>query len=573
MSVTPEEKDGPMSRHLREIAPPFVVAPPAGARVRTRLKVTGTDAAVLMAIGTHLGSLAGKDLAKRCSEGRLSAKEKAISRRERKRALTASSSSRWAGAITRTSEDAFGLALRNLEAERRSLQARTSRIRERLSVPPGEHKGKIRDYATRAERFQKQRRLQVLCHRLAVVEARIQEGRVSVCRGAKALAKAHHHLDDAGLSEVQWQERWRAERLFLTADGEKDQLWGNLTIRWHPDEHWVEIKLPRPLVHLANRPHGRYRLGCPVTFSYRGEEVAAQAATGAVRYDISYDRAKGRWYIDASWKCSAPRVWDLNQLREQRVLAVDLNKGHLAAMVVDPSGNPVGQPVTVPLDLAGLPAPTRDGHLRQAVSVLVNTAKDHDCRAIVIEDLDFKDARELGRERTGNRPSRGRRGKGFRRMVAGLPTARFRDRLVQISANAGLSVIAVDPAYTSRWGAEHWLCFLQKISVDVSGHHAAALVIARRGLGQRARQRRRCDLTSAEHGGKRATRPVVVSMVAGQPAVLSEPRIRDTRTRKARGQPHLRRKTRPGERDSPVDQVPQDRSGSPTRRDSVPLSV
>jgi len=509
------------------------------------LKVTGTDVAVLMAIGTHLGSLAGRDLAKRCSEGRLSAKEKADSRRERKRARSAASSSRWAGAITRTSEDAFGLALRNLVAERQSLRARIAKIERRLVIPKGQRLGRLRGYATRAERFQKQRRLQVLCDRLAVVQARIQEGRVSVCRGAKALARAHHHLDDAGLSEAQWQEHWRAERLFLTADGEKDQLWGNRTIRWHLDEQWVEIALPQLLVHLANRPYGRYRLGCPVTFNYRGDEVAAQAATGTVRYDISCDPAKGRWYIDVSWKCSALCAADLDQLREQRVLAVDLNKGHLAAMVVDPSGNPVGWSITVPLDLTGLPAPTRDGHLRQAVSVLVNTAKDHGCQAVVIEDLDFKDARELGWERTGNRPSRGKRGKSFRRTVAGLPTARLRDRLVQMAANAGLSVIAVDPAYTSRWGAEHWLCPLQKISVDASGHHAAALVIARRGLRQRARQRRRCDSTSAEHGGKRATRLVVRSTVAGQPAVLSEPRKRDTGTRKARGQPHLRQKTRP----------------------------
>ena len=38
---------------------------------------------------------------------------------------------------------------------------------------------------------------------------------------------------------------------------------GNETIRWHPDEGWLEIKLPAPLAHLANRPHGRYRLSCP----------------------------------------------------------------------------------------------------------------------------------------------------------------------------------------------------------------------------------------------------------------------------------------------------------------------
>ena len=90
---------------LRPLAAPFVAAAPAGARVRTRLRVSPQDEAVLWAAGTHLGSLAGRDLAARCAEGRLDAKGKAGSRAARKRALTAQSSSRWAGAITRTSED------------------------------------------------------------------------------------------------------------------------------------------------------------------------------------------------------------------------------------------------------------------------------------------------------------------------------------------------------------------------------------------------------------------------------------------------------------------------------------
>jgi len=89
-----------------------------------------------------------------------------------------------------------------------------------------------------------------------------------------------------------------AARLFLTADGEKDKAWGNETIRWNPGEGWLEIRLPAPLAHLANRPRSRYRLPAPVGFSYRGSEVAAQAATGAVRYDISCDPVRGRWYLD-----------------------------------------------------------------------------------------------------------------------------------------------------------------------------------------------------------------------------------------------------------------------------------
>ena len=97
-----------MTASLRRIAAPFVAAAPAGARVRARLRPSPEDEAVLRAVGGHLGSLAGKDLAARCAEGRLDARGRARSRAVRKRALTAESSSRWAGAITRTSEDQSG---------------------------------------------------------------------------------------------------------------------------------------------------------------------------------------------------------------------------------------------------------------------------------------------------------------------------------------------------------------------------------------------------------------------------------------------------------------------------------
>ena len=140
---------------LRRIAAPFVAAVPAGARVRTRLRVSPGDEAVLRAAGSHLGSLAGRDLAARCAEGRLDARGRAVSRAARKRALTAQSSSRWAGAITRTSEDQYRLAGRNLRAERASLQARVARIGDRLAVPAGGRSGKTRGYATPAERHGK----------------------------------------------------------------------------------------------------------------------------------------------------------------------------------------------------------------------------------------------------------------------------------------------------------------------------------------------------------------------------------------------------------------------------------
>jgi IS605 OrfB family transposase len=568
-------RHGRARRRLRRLGEPFVVAPPAGVRVRTRLRLTEADAAVLRAVGEHLGVLAGRDLAWRCAQVRPDATGGGQGRAVRKQALTAACTSRWAGAITRTSEDAWRLAQRNLLAEQRSLRARVGRLRRRLAVPVGARQGRTRGYGTRGERWDKQRRLQVLQTRLRVVDARLAQGRISVCRGGRRLARARHNLQAAGLDERGWRRRWEAARWFLTADGEAGKQLGNETIRWDPDTNTLEVRLPEPLAQLANAEHGRYRIG-HVRFPYRGDEVAAQTRAGAVRYDISYhpgtDRlGTDRWYLDASWTTAPSPPVELQQLRHQPVVAVDVNAGHFAAAVLDRSGNPVGTPRTVPLDLAGLPASVRDGRLRAATSELLRLARRHGGRAVVIEDLDFADARDQGRERTGRRPQRGRRGRAFRRQVAGIPTGRFRHRLVGMAANTGLAVVAVDPAYTSRWGAQHWLGALQQqVSAAATGHHAAAVIIGRRGLGQRARRRGGCDRTPPADGERRATNSAVRPIPAA--AGLTGPRTRKPGNRKARGQPLQRQRTRPADRASPGDQATHDRSGPPTRQDSLLLS-
>jgi hypothetical protein len=311
----------------------------------------------------------------------------------RKRALTAASSSRWAGTITRISEDQVRLAGQNLRADRTSLLARIRRIEARLAIQAGSKSGRMRGYATVAERHAKAVRLRSLKARLARVERQLEAGAVSVVRGGKALLRKRGSLAVAGLTQAQWREQWESARLFLTADGEAAKTWGNETIRWHPDEGWLEIKLPAPLAYLANQPHGRYRLSCPVAFSYRGDEVAAQTASGAVRYDISHDPARGRWHIDASWKTAAAPAPSLDELRARPVVAVDVNHGHLAVAVIAPDGNVLGAPATIPLGLAGLPSATRDGRLRAAISALTTAAKACGARAIVIEDLDPAQAR------------------------------------------------------------------------------------------------------------------------------------------------------------------------------------
>jgi hypothetical protein len=400
---------------------------------------------------------------------------------------------------------------------------------------------------------------------LARIEARLAGGRVSICRGGRKLARQRHQLERAGRSPGEWREEWEPRRWFLTADGEADKRWGNETIRWHPEEGWLEVKLPAALAHHANQPHGRYRFSTPLSFPYRGDDVAAQAATGAVRYDIGFSPERHRWYLDASWKTPTGPPVSLAPLRHHPVLAIDVNAGHLAAVVVDPSGNPVRAPMTVPVELAGCSTSTRDGRLRAALSTLLTVAETAGCQAVVIENLNFEAARIEGTDHHGRRPSRGRRGKAFRRLVAGIPTGRFRHRLVQMATNRGLTVVAVDPAYTSKWGARYWLDALRHLSADATGHHAAALVIGRRGLGQRPRRREGCDSSRPEDRRQRATNSAV-RPTPDHPG-LPEHHPRKPGTRTARGQP--RHQTQPANRNPPGHQATQDRPGPPVTATSA----
>jgi hypothetical protein len=245
----------------------------------------------------------------------------------------------------------------------------------------------------------------------------------------------------------------------------------------------------------------------------------------------------------------------MEELRAVPVLAVDLNHGHLDAWIVTPDGNPSGLPVTVPLDLDGLPAFQRDGRLRAAITTLITLARDNDCRAIAVENLDFAEARAQGRELAGRRPSRGRRGRRQRAITAGLPTARFRDRLIQMTFNAGLHVIAVDPAYTSRWGAEHWLAPLRDREQMTTGHHAAAVVIGRRAHGHKARRRKGVT------GGDQRIAPRRAALRAPR----ARPATRNDGTPKARRQPPRRRNTAPASRGHPPDQATENRPRPPVK--------
>jgi hypothetical protein len=486
MSVMASER-----RALRRIADPVVAAGPAGVRIRTRVHLTDAEASALGAVGSFLGSVYRTELAGRVELGRLDYEAHAAWRARRKRALTVVSSSRWAGAITRAVEDQYQLGMRALNAHLTDLRRGIEVVERRCALRPGEQDlapatagRRRRGYRTVHERFVKTRRLAVLRARLAAAEVALVAGRPSIVVGGKRLWRNRNHLERTAMTEQQWQARWDGARMFLTADGESGKAGGNETIRVDETGR-IRIKVPAAL---AARYGTHLSIAAPVAFSHRGLEWAERmAGRRAVRYDITFDPARDRWYLDASWKedaLTAPP--SIEQLRSGPVVGVDLNADHLACAVLDGSGNPVGDPVTIPVATAGLPASRRDGRVRAAITALLDTAQINSCSAVVIEHLDFADARATGRDTMG----RGKGGKRFRRTVAGIPTAKFRNRLTAMAARRDIAIIGVDAAYTSKWGAQHWAKPLQQqTSEPVTGHHGAATAIGRRGLGLAIRRR------------------------------------------------------------------------------------
>ncbi|MGW1845121.1 IS200/IS605 family accessory protein TnpB-related protein [Streptomyces sp. NPDC001966] len=464
---------------VRELAASFVVSGPSGVAVRDRLKhLTPQDEKVLRLVGEHQGRLASRDLKARCANGLEHSKE---SWALRKRGLTGVSSSRIAGAITKATHDQWALARRCQNAHIQTLEAgiRTLRHRLSLAIDTPRTKRAPGGYRSKAEWFRKSRRLKALEARHDAAVADRQAGRVRVVRGGKRLLNTRHHLADARLTEEQWRERWEAERWFLAADGESGKRFGNETIRV-TDTGEVSIKLPAPLAHLANTKHGRYVLASTVRFAHRGVEWGDRiAANRAVAYRIHLDVDRERWYLTASWQRPVVQAVPLATARARGVVGVDTNADHFAAYHLDPHGNPTGEPHRFFYDLSGA-ATHRDAQIRHALTQLLHWAKQTGVAAIAIEDLDF--AAEKTREKHGRR-------KRFRQLISGIPTGKLKARLVSMAAEQDLAIVAVDPAYTSMWGAQHWQKPLTTPHRRVSRHDAAGIAIGRRALGHPVRRR------------------------------------------------------------------------------------
>ena len=319
---------------------------------------------------------------------------------------------------------------------------------------------------------QKKRRIATLAVRIKQHEARLT-GVPSICFGSRDLFRRQFHLKENGYADhAAWLRDWRFARAsqFLNL-GSRGETLGSQTCQYDPSKQTLRIRLTQAAARLNGGEDSL--IVDKVVFAHGQRTIeAAQALKTAVATRIVIRKARGKWvaYALISVDELAPQI---RTCRFKGAIGVDLNARSVTLAWVKSDGNTL-RTETLPFDLS------RKSD-KQAESLLSAVAHDVVMRAaasgvpIVREKLDFGEKKKM----------LGEAGARYAAMLSGFAYATFYRLLDRCASRHGVEVIAVNPAFTSILGYAKF--GVGRKSVD----EAAAIAIARRGLGCKERLRSR----------------------------------------------------------------------------------
>jgi IS605 OrfB family transposase len=297
------------------------------------------------------------------------------------------------------------------------------------------------------------RRREDLARRLAALEA---EERPRICFGSRKLFNAQHHLEENGFeSHADWLETWQEKRdsqFFVL--GSKDESGGcQGCVMTHLGGSRFALKLRLDC-------KAKRHITLDVSFAYGVDHLLAALEAGqAMSYRFLLDNQG--WRVFASTAViETPTCSDVRL----GAIGVDFNVGFVSVSETDRFGNLVSSQ-DVPLVTAGL-----SKHATQtAISIAAQEIIAIACKVqkpISIEYLDFaKKKAQLSYASPGRQ-----------RMLSAFAYTRFAQTVGARAHDAGIEVVEVRAAYSSKIGAQKYAR-----RYGLSGHRAAAFVLARRG--------------------------------------------------------------------------------------------
>lgn len=310
---------------------------------------------------------------------------------------------------------------------------------------------------------QKKRHLHILEQRLNSLRGRVSRPVPRVCFGGRKMFRKQFHLQANGYRDhAEWLlDYWAARSSQFLCLGSGDEKRGNQTATLLPGGI-LRLRVPPAL----EGQYGKWILIREVRFPYGQEVIDFALKTGQpITFRFVRRKRKGKWvwYVQATTERHAVPIITR---REFGAVGADFNPDVVAAVRIDRCGNPTASR-HFPAGLEGKSREQREALLAEIVADIVALAKREGV-PVVIEKLDFE--KEKARLRKmDSRPAD---------KLSRYDSRRFHHLMISRAAREGVEVIEVEPDYTTVIG---WTKFGPGYHLSV--HAAAAVAIARRGLG------------------------------------------------------------------------------------------
>ena len=457
-----------------------------------------------------------------------------ITARERKAALMPALTARYAYGIIIKNNQQRDLQKRNIEAEIKRLNDEVSVLEQRkeqakrweLAHQDGvdvDNKLKKRDCNPLS--YEEDCRLQRNKSKIERLHA--NDDWTDVTFGGKSrhrrIMRAIQRGDENAEDEL---EKFLLSRYSIYALGESTARYGNKTVIVTDDGH-VRIRIPDEAqddvatVMGWEVPRAFLDINAPVHFGYGNDAVVSNISQGlSTTNEIKF--VDDRWVLittinsdssinrDASEACKSGGAWtrddgsrtfatgsdnpavsarQIAQERRQaierdivsadidretcakrhaRFAGIDVNANHIDISICDAYGNPCGKPITIPYAMYANEKQTKSSVLH-ALDRVKHICESRHVECVFMEDLNgFLNSKS----RVLNDG-----GRDFRRCVSSIPTGVFKEWAIRKLTTSSCHVEFVAAAYTSKCGKGFWSDLFS------STHHAAALMIARHGLG------------------------------------------------------------------------------------------
>jgi len=180
-------------------------------------------------------------------------------------------------------------------------------------------------------------------------------------------------------------------------------------------------------------------------------------------YDVRVIFRNNRFEVKIGYELPEP----LLQPQVPGTIGIDINPDGIALVEVDSNGNMLSHRYIEKQRIQFAKEDKRDSDIYELTKEVVDYASD--ChKPIIIENLKF---------------ARKNRGKRFNRMASNFPYRKIIEAIIRRSEKEGIEIRQVNPAFTSILGLLKY-----KDMYSLNRHTAAAMCIARRGMGIKERQ-------------------------------------------------------------------------------------